>query len=89
MAATAQGSLALAELLRFLPQTTAVRDFFRSATEAYHQVVAKQATDLAVTGLSHRYEGRDRDAIAQISLSARRGEMIALVGVNGAGRPRQ
>jgi ATP-binding cassette subfamily B protein len=86
MAATSQGSLALSQLLQFLPQTTAVRNFFRAAPPAFHQLIAEHATALIVSGLSHRYNGRDRDAITQISLSATRGEMIALVGVNGAGK---
>ncbi len=86
MAATSQGSLSLSEVLQFLPQTTAVRRFFRAAPPAFKQVIAPEASDLVVSRLTHRYDGRDHDAITDISLTAKRGEMIALVGVNGAGK---
>jgi ATP-binding cassette, subfamily B, bacterial len=86
MTATAQGSQSVARLLHFQPQTTAVRRFFRDAPPVFIQAIAPGAENLAVSDLTHRYNGSDHAAITGINLTAKRGEMIALVGVNGAGK---
>lgn len=86
MTATGVGSIALAEVLQFLPQTRAVRRFFDDAPPAQMQVIAVSADQLRIDHLTHRYRGRDADAVTDVSLTVRRGEMVALVGVNGAGK---
>ena len=86
MAATAAGSVSLADLVRFLPRTRAVRLFLASVPPTEPQRVAAGAQEIVVSNLRHRYAGREVDALAGVSFTARRGEMIALVGVNGAGK---
>lgn len=41
---------------------------------------------IEVTSVTHRYAGKDRDALSDISLTLRRGEVTALVGYNGSGK---
>lgn len=41
---------------------------------------------IEVKELTHRYAGKDRDALSNISLTLRRGEVTALVGYNGSGK---
>ncbi|MGW1030371.1 ATP-binding cassette domain-containing protein [Streptomyces sp. NPDC002577] len=86
MGATAEGSLVLSKVLQFLPQTGAVRRFFDEAPPDFRQTIAPRAAELVVSGLTHRYANRTEDAVADIDLKAQQGEMIALVGVNGAGK---
>ncbi|MEV6978116.1 ABC transporter ATP-binding protein [Kitasatospora sp. NPDC093806] len=42
--------------------------------------------EVRVDRLTYRYDGADRDALRDVSLSVRRGEVIALVGENGSGK---
>ena len=41
---------------------------------------------IEVKSLTHRYAGKDRDALSDVSLTLRRGEVTALVGFNGSGK---
>ncbi|GGP97398.1 ABC transporter [Streptomyces roseolilacinus] len=41
---------------------------------------------IEVTSVTHRYAGKDRDALSDVSLTLRRGEVTALVGFNGSGK---
>lgn len=41
---------------------------------------------IEIRSLSHRYSGKDRDALSEVSLTLRRGEVTALVGFNGSGK---
>jgi ATP-binding cassette subfamily B protein len=49
-------------------------------------VVHESATELAVSGLAHTYPGRETPALTDLDLSVRKGQIIALVGTNGAGK---
>ncbi len=41
---------------------------------------------IEVRGVTHRYAGKDTDALTDVSLTLRRGEVTALVGYNGSGK---
>ncbi|MFB7495820.1 ABC transporter ATP-binding protein [Streptomyces sp. NPDC056161] len=41
---------------------------------------------IEVRSVTHRYAGKDRDALSDVSLTLRRGEVTALVGYNGSGK---
>lgn len=49
-------------------------------------VVHENATELAVSGLAHTYPGRETPALTDLDLTVRKGQIIALVGTNGAGK---
>lgn len=42
--------------------------------------------EIEIRQVSHRYAGKDQDALADVSLTLRRGEVTALVGFNGSGK---
>lgn len=41
---------------------------------------------IEVKSVTHRYAGKDRDALSEVSFTLRRGEVTALVGFNGSGK---
>ncbi|MFJ6718590.1 ABC transporter ATP-binding protein [Streptomyces sp. NPDC091259] len=41
---------------------------------------------IEIRSVTHRYAGKDRDALSDVSLTLRRGEVTALVGFNGSGK---
>ncbi|GLX53949.1 ABC transporter [Streptomyces hygroscopicus subsp. hygroscopicus] len=41
---------------------------------------------IEIKSVTHRYAGKDRDALSDVSLTLRRGEVTALVGFNGSGK---
>ncbi|MEU0133913.1 ABC transporter ATP-binding protein [Streptomyces sp. NPDC006296] len=41
---------------------------------------------IEISQVSHRYAGKDRNALSDVSLTLRRGEVTALVGFNGSGK---
>lgn len=42
--------------------------------------------EIKIKSVSHRYAGKDQDALSNVSLTLRRGEVTALVGFNGSGK---
>ncbi|MEU1151542.1 ABC transporter ATP-binding protein [Streptomyces sp. NPDC005918] len=42
--------------------------------------------EIEIREVSHRYAGKDQDALSDVSLTLRRGEVTALVGYNGSGK---
>lgn len=42
--------------------------------------------EIRIKSVSHRYAGKDQDALSDVSLTLRRGEVTALVGFNGSGK---
>lgn len=42
--------------------------------------------EIRLEEVAYRYPGKDRDAVAGVSLTLRRGEILAVVGVNGSGK---
>ncbi|WP_457029522.1 ABC transporter ATP-binding protein [Kitasatospora sp. P5_F3] len=46
----------------------------------------KEVIEVRVENLTYRYDGAERNALDGVSLSVRRGEVVALVGENGSGK---
>ncbi len=46
----------------------------------------KDLHEVSVTNLGYRYDGSGREALHDVSLTVRRGEVVALVGENGSGK---
>ncbi|MFD3516022.1 ABC transporter ATP-binding protein [Streptomyces sp. NPDC058657] len=42
--------------------------------------------EIRIESLSHRYAGKNQDALSEVTLTLRRGEVTALVGFNGSGK---
>ncbi|PWD50244.1 hypothetical protein C8046_05770 [Serinibacter arcticus] len=87
-AAVGMAGVHLGRLLSTGPQAAQLRDFLASATPAADtgRAAPTQIDHLRVSGLTHTYPGRDSPAVTGVSVEARRGEVIALVGANGAGK---
>ena len=54
--------------------------------ESRQPVVAGDARSLVVTGVSHTYDGNDSPSLVGLDLRIDKGSIVALVGVNGAGK---
>jgi ATP-binding cassette subfamily B protein len=57
----------------------------RRRTSALHTLDGSPET-ITLDGVSFRYPGQEEDAVADVSLTLRRGEVVALVGENGSGK---
>ncbi|GAB3820249.1 ATP-binding cassette domain-containing protein [Kribbella italica] len=68
------------------PQARIYRRFVASVPPAAPQLVVRDVGSLELDSVSFTYPGADRPALRDVSIRAERGEMIALVGVNGAGK---
>ncbi len=68
------------------PQARTYRRFVASVPPADPQVVVRSVRSIELDAVSYAYPGADRPALRNVSIRAERGEMIALVGVNGAGK---
>jgi ATP-binding cassette subfamily B protein len=49
-------------------------------------VAPEDVHEVRVENLTYRYDGADRDALTDVNLSVKRGEVVALVGENGSGK---
>ncbi|WP_420114792.1 ATP-binding cassette domain-containing protein, partial [Pseudactinotalea sp.] len=79
----------LGSLLSFGPQAAKLRDFLGRAPKTVERATSVPVTKVAeirLAEMSHTYTDRDAPALVDVSFEARRGEMIALVGANGAGK---
>lgn len=54
--------------------------------EARDPSLARDAHSLVVSGISHTYEGQDAASLVGLDLRIDKGRIVALVGVNGAGK---
>lgn len=74
-------------LLSYGPVAAELRDFIEDAPPPRSSVERVRAVErLSASDLSHTYPDRDAPALVDVSFEAKRGEMIALVGANGAGK---
>ncbi|MFI5731559.1 ATP-binding cassette domain-containing protein [Kribbella sp. NPDC051587] len=77
---------AFGTIITAAPQARIYRDFVRSVSERLPQSVVAGVESVALDNVTFRYPGAARASLRDASIAARRGEMIALVGVNGAGK---
>jgi ATP-binding cassette subfamily B protein len=77
---------AFGTIITAAPQARIYRRFVASVPPAAPQVVVREVRSLELDRVSFTYPGADRPALHDVSIRAERGEMIALVGVNGAGK---
>ncbi|TCC66167.1 ABC transporter ATP-binding protein [Kribbella pittospori] len=68
------------------PQARIYRRFVRSAPEREPQLVVLRVESVALDNVTFRYPGAPEPALRDVCIEARRGELVALVGVNGAGK---
>ncbi|WSY27584.1 ABC transporter ATP-binding protein/permease [Kribbella sp. NBC_00889] len=68
------------------PQARIYRRFVRSAPEREPQLVVPRVDSVALDNVTFRYPGVSEPALRDVCIEARRGELVALVGVNGAGK---
>ncbi|MGP9538302.1 ATP-binding cassette domain-containing protein [Brachybacterium sp. AOP43-C2-M15] len=54
--------------------------------ESREPVIAEDARSLTVTGVSHTYDGKEEPSLVGLDLRIDKGSIVALVGVNGAGK---
>lgn len=71
-------------------ESVAPHSRFQSLQELRRPIVAHRAVarveELRAHGITQTYPGADRPSLVDFDLTAKRGEIIALVGVNGAGK---
>lgn len=77
---------AFGTIITAAPQARIYRDLVRSVPPRAPQTVVQVVESVALDNITFQYGEADRPALANASVVARRGEMIALVGVNGAGK---
>ncbi|WP_193119327.1 ATP-binding cassette domain-containing protein [Brachybacterium tyrofermentans] len=72
--------------LELVPQISRLRDFIEAPRDSRERAVESAAQLLVADDIYQKYSGRDEWAVNNISLSVKKGEIIALVGPNGAGK---
>lgn len=77
---------AFGTIMTAAPQATIYRRFMASVPPAPQQVIKRKVDEVRLENVSFSYPGAHEPALLEVSIRARRGEMIALVGVNGAGK---
>lgn len=88
MGAVGGAAYSLGDTVQNAPQTEEVRVFFAAEDnrDREQQIIVPTAGHLRGRGLRHRYSGAESDSLRGVTVEARTGEIIALVGVNGAGK---
>lgn len=77
---------AFGTIITAAPQALIYRRFLASVPPASPQTVRHRVGEVRLEHVSFTYPGAVEPALRDVSIRAERGEMIALVGVNGAGK---
>ena len=77
---------AFGSIITVAPQAQVYRRFIRSVPVRVPQTVVRVVDSVALDNVSFSYPGASGPALRDVSITARRGELVALVGVNGAGK---
>ncbi|MFD7156971.1 ATP-binding cassette domain-containing protein [Kribbella sp. NPDC059898] len=81
-----QCGYAFGSIVTAAPQAAIYRRFVRSVPPAERRTVVRRVDSVALDNVSFRYPGAEKPTLRGVSVEARRGELVALVGVNGAGK---
>jgi len=84
--ATRGAGYALGDVITVAPLVRRFRELEALAGAVSGQDVVHDVAELRTTGITVQYPGASRPALSSADLHVRRGEMVALVGVNGAGK---
>lgn len=77
---------AFGTIISAAPQARIYREFLAAVPPAPGQKVRRDAKLVSLENVTFTYPGASKPALRSVSISAGHGEMIALVGVNGAGK---
>lgn len=86
IAATRGAGFAYGDLMAAAPKVQVLRRLVASVPPLGRQTVAARVDELTLDRVTVRYPAADRPAVDEISLHAEQGEIVALVGANGAGK---
>lgn len=86
VSATSGAGYAYGALMNNAPKVTRFREFVGSIEPEAPTEIVPVVGELRGEGLAVTYPGKETPAVAGFSFTARRGETIAFVGVNGAGK---
>lgn len=81
-----QCGYAFGSIVTAAPQAAIYRRFVRSVGATSRRAVVRRVDSVALDNVGYRYPGAERAALEGVCIEARRGELVALVGVNGAGK---
>lgn len=84
--ATRQCGYAFGTIVTAAPQAKTYRTFVGSVTPDARQAVVPYVESVALDNVTYCYPGAVEPALREASIEVRRGELVALVGVNGAGK---
>ncbi|MGZ0146597.1 ATP-binding cassette domain-containing protein [Kribbella sp. WER1] len=81
-----QCGYAFGTIVTAAPQAAIYRRFVRSVPAAGRRTVRRRVDSVALDNVTFRYPGAVQPTLRGVRIEARRGELVALVGVNGAGK---
>lgn len=81
-----QCGYAFGTIITVAPQAQVYRRFVRSVPAGEPQTVVSRVESVALDNVSFSYPGASAAAVRDVCITARRGELVALVGLNGAGK---
>ncbi|WP_327634003.1 ABC transporter ATP-binding protein/permease [Kribbella sp. NBC_00482] len=81
-----QCGYAFGSIVTAAPQAAIYRRFVRSVHTGPRRAVVRQVDSVALDNVTFGYPGAAEPTLRDVSIEAHRGEMVALVGVNGAGK---